>query len=156
MLRFITNFQRKRLERISTAVTDHAIVHRYQQASTEIEEAHRNHLFLHKVKTISRRLFFKVSNSSLDHELGTNTTNAGEPQSDGEVLHDGEPWDEGEEESTFNRFQDLPIELRVSVSLLLSSCTPQNFLLNGKKLTFVHLNSLTFWNCTSKNHALQH
>ncbi|THV47702.1 hypothetical protein BGAL_0294g00090 [Botrytis galanthina] len=115
MLRFITNFQRKRLERISTAVTDHAIVHRYQQASTEIEEAHRNHLFLHKFKTISRRLFFKASNPSLDHELGTNTTNAGEPQSDGEVLHDGEPWDEGEEESTFNRFQDLPIELRLDI-----------------------------------------
>ncbi|TGO20525.1 hypothetical protein BPAE_0288g00070 [Botrytis paeoniae] len=113
MLRSITDCQRKRLERISTAVTDHAIVHRYQQASTGIEESHRNHLFLHKVKTISKQLFFKVSNSSLNRDLGTNTTNTGRSQSNGEVLRDEE--EEEEEERTFNRFEDLPIELRLDV-----------------------------------------
>lgn len=156
MLRFITDFQRKRLERISTTVTNHAIVHRYQQASTGMKGPHKNHLFFHKVKKISKQLFSKVSKPSLNHELGTDTSNAGESQSNGEVLHNGGPWEEEEEERTFNRFQDLPIELRVSVSLLLSICISQDLLLNERQLTLVHLNSLTFWNCTSKNHALQH
>ncbi|TGO46677.1 hypothetical protein BCON_0312g00060 [Botryotinia convoluta] len=89
------------------------MVHRYQQASTELQEPHRNHLFLNKVKTISKQLFSKVSNSSLNHDLGTNATNAGESQSNGEILLDAEPWEE--DERTFNRFEDLPIELRLDI-----------------------------------------
>ncbi|KAF7944796.1 uncharacterized protein EAE97_005429 [Botrytis byssoidea] len=115
MLRFITEFQRKRLERISTAVTDHAIVHGHQQASTGTEKPHRNRLFFYKIKAVSKHLFSKVSSSSLNHEFATNTTNAGESKGNGKVLHDGEPWDEEEEERTFNRFQDLPIELRLDI-----------------------------------------
>ncbi|KAF7918309.1 hypothetical protein EAE99_008905 [Botrytis elliptica] len=115
MLRFITDFQRKRLERISTTVTNHAIVHRYQQASTGMKGPHKNYLFFHKVKKISKQLFSKVSKPSLNHELGTDTSNAGESQSNGEVLHNGGPWEEEEEERTFNRFQDLPIELRLDI-----------------------------------------
>ncbi|TGO83350.1 hypothetical protein BPOR_0660g00030 [Botrytis porri] len=100
MLRFITDFQKKRLERISTAITDH--------------EPHRNHLFLHKVKTISKQLLSKVSNSSLNRNLDTNNS-AGEAQNNGEVLDDAEPWEEEEEEWTFNGFQGLPIELRLDI-----------------------------------------
>lgn len=114
MLRFIIGFQRKRVERISTAVADHAIVHGYQQVSTEVEESHRNLLFFHKVKTISKKLFSKVPSSPLNHNLGTDTTSADKVQSNGEVLHDDQSWED--DERTFNRFQDLPIELRVSVS----------------------------------------
>ncbi|KAF5874578.1 uncharacterized protein Bfra_004589 [Botrytis fragariae] len=99
MLRFIIDFQRKRLERISTAVTDH--------------EPKRNHLFLHKVKTISKQLLSKVSNSSLNRNLDTNTS-AGEAQNNGEVLDDAELCEE-DEERTFNKFEDLPIELRLDI-----------------------------------------
>ncbi|KAK8907377.1 hypothetical protein QC760_004634 [Botrytis cinerea] len=113
MLRFIIDFQRKRLERISTPVADHAIVHGYQQASTEVEESHRNLLFFHKVKTISKKLFSKVSSSPLNHNLGTDTTSAGKVQSNGEVLHDDQSWED--DERMFNRFQDLPIELRLDI-----------------------------------------
>lgn len=127
MLRFIIDFQRKRLERISTSVADHAIVHGYQQASTEVDESHRNLPFFHKVKTISKKLFSKVSSSPLNHNLGTDTKSAGKAQSNGEVLHDDQLWEE--DERTFDKFQDLPIELRVSVSATIQLCSSLLFIL---------------------------